>query len=117
MKKTIAITLALGSALPIAGSAQTAAVFAPCSACHAVKAGGVSLGPTLYRIYGRGRGKLPGYAFSPALKAQKGVWNDAALSTFLTKPQAAIAGTKMAYPGMPDPASRAAMIAYLKTLK
>ena len=51
------------------------------------------------------------------MKAQKGVWSEAALDAFLANPRAAVPGTRMIYSGMPDAAQRAKLIAELKALK
>lgn len=104
-------------ALPAAASAQTNPAFAPCAACHSIKLGENRLGPTLSGVVGRKKASVPGFAYSPAMKAQKGVWTDAALDAFLANPRAAVPGTRMMYPGMPDPAQRARLLNYLKTLK
>jgi cytochrome c len=39
------------------------------------------------------------------------------LNSWLTNPSAMVPGTKMAFAGLPNPALRADVIAYLKTLK
>ena len=97
--------------------APNKAAFAPCSVCHAVTPKTNKIGPSLHQIVGRKVGTYPGYTYSPAMKAKGGVWTEAALDTYLTKPPAYVKGTKMAYPGQPDPAKRKAIIAYLKTRK
>lgn len=75
------------------------------------------VGPSLYGVYGTRAGDYPpGYAFTADLKKSGLVWNDATLDKWLTNPVAMVPGTRMGYAGQPDPAKRAAIIAYLKTL-
>jgi cytochrome c len=93
--------------------------FAKCKACHTANPGGANgIGPNLAGIYGdavaQGRG---GFAFSDALKAKGGKWDDASLDAWLTNPKAYAAGTKMTFAGIPDAQERANVIAYLKTAK
>lgn len=100
-----------------AAHAQVDPSFAPCSACHAVKPGQNKIGPSLHRAVGAKKASVPGYAYSPAMKAQTGVWSEKELDAYLLNPRAKVPGTKMYYAGMPDAAKRATLIAYLKTLK
>ena len=93
--------------------------FAKCASCHTIAPGGANgQGPNLAGIYGdkvgEGRG---GYAFSDALKAKGGVWDDASLDAWLTNPSGYVAGTKMGFAGLTDAQERANVIAYLKTAK
>ena len=95
--------------------AQAEPSFAPCAICHSVKAGQNRLGPTLHGIVGAKKAGVPGFSYSAALKAQKGVWSEAALDAYIANPRSAIPGTRMVYAGMPDAAKRAKLIAWLKT--
>lgn len=93
--------------------------FAKCAACHTITPGGANgIGPNLAGVFGegvaQGRG---GYAFSDALKAKGGKWDDAALDAWLTDPAKFAAGTKMTFAGISDVQERANIIAYLKTAK
>jgi cytochrome c len=97
--------------------AQTDPSFAPCVACHTVKPGQNRVGPTLYRIVGAKKAAVPGFSYSPALKAQKGVWSEAELDAYIANPRAKVPGTRMVYAGMPDAAKRARLIAWLKSVK
>jgi cytochrome c len=82
-----------------------------CKMCH----GGSVMGPSLAGVAG---GKIGGgaFAYSPALKAKGGTWTDANLDTYLKQPAAFAPGTKMLI-NVPNDENRAAIIAYLKTLK
>ncbi len=92
--------------------------FLRCASCHAIEAGQPTrIGPNLHGVVGRPAGSLPGYAYSPAMKAQHFVWTEAKLDAWLTRPAAVVPGTAMAFEGLPRPEDRAALIAYLSTRK
>lgn len=115
MRKTLGfIAIVVGAS---AAQAQTDPSFAQCAACHTVAPGQNRLGPTLYKIVGRPKASVPGFAYSPAMKAQKGVWTEADLNAYIANPIAKMPGTRMAYAGMKDAAKRARLIAWLKTIK
>ena len=118
--------VALGAgALMVPATAQNAAgdaargrtVFARCAACHAVTPGTNRLGPSLAGIMGRKAGSAAGFNYSPAMKGSKVVWNARSLDGFLTRPAAVVPGTKMVFAGLPNPADRANLIAYLNTVR
>jgi cytochrome c len=92
-------------------------VFARCAACHAVTPGTNRLGPSLAGVVGRKAGSVPGYNYSPAMKASRVVWNARSLDGYLTRPSAVVPGTKMAFAGIAAPADRANLIAYLNTVR
>jgi cytochrome c len=86
--------------------------------CHSVTQNGPNgIGPNLSGVVGRKAAGLPGYAYSPALKASSVVWTIKALDAWLTKPQALVPGTKMVIPGITDPADRTAIIEFLRQSK
>jgi cytochrome c len=74
-----------------------AQVFRACVACHTLKADeGPRAGPTLAGLFGRRIATLPGYDFSPALKALDIVWTPETVSKlFEIGPAAYTPGTKM----------------------
>ncbi len=92
------------------------AAFVQCKACHASVAGKTSFGPNLFGVAGRKAGSLPGYKYSDGMKAAGFKWTDANLDAFLTDPKAKVPGNAMPFAGVADPAKRANLIAYLKTL-
>ncbi|HEX8445544.1 MAG TPA: cytochrome c family protein [Sphingomonas sp.] len=89
------------------------ATFAKCMICHAVEPGKNKLGPTLSGVVGRKAGTVPGYAYSAAMKAIGLTWTPAVLDKYLASPRAVVPGTKMIFAGLPAPADRANVIAYL----
>jgi len=108
------------SEAPAAAAPTTAgppAAFAQCMSCHATKPGMNGVGPTLFGVIGRKAGTVEGYAYSDALKAWGKTLDEATLDEWLTAPMKDVPGTKMVFPGMPDPERRKAVIDYLKTLK
>ncbi|MFC3441626.1 c-type cytochrome [Sphingobium rhizovicinum] len=89
-------------------------VFARCALCHDVKPGPKKMGPNLAGIFGRTSGASAGFAYSPAMQKAKIRWDVKSMDSFITKPSAMVPGTKMAFPGVPNPADRANLLAYLK---
>lgn len=100
-----------------AAQAQVDPSFAQCAACHTVAPGQNRLGPTLHKVVGRKKASVPGFAYSPAMKAQKGAWTEAELDAYIANPRAKVPGSRMVYAGMPDAAKRARLIAWLKSIK
>jgi cytochrome c len=89
-------------------------LFLRCASCHDLSdQPSAKIGPTLKGVLGRKAGSLPGYVYSPAMKAQAFVWDEAALDRWLTNPSDVVPGTAMAFAGMPEKADRDAIIAYL----
>ncbi len=125
MVARLALVLVVVAWFSTSAFAQTAAdpargkiVFLECQGCHAVAPGGPELiGPNLAGVYGRAAAAVPGYDYSPALKASGITWNSAKLDAWLTDPSAVVPGTKMAFTGIASPKLRADVIAYLQTLK
>jgi cytochrome c len=92
-----------------------ARLFRKCSACHELTAAqGPKPGPPLYGLFGRRAGEVPGYAYSPALKASGVVWSDATIDQlFALGPETVVPGSKMPLQRMPDPKDRADLIEFL----
>ncbi len=98
-------------------AAKGEATFAACKVCHAVEAGVNKIGPSLHGIVGRKAGEIAGYTYSAANKGSGITWSAEKLFQYLEGPQRIVPGTKMTYPGLPDPQKRADVIAYLATQK
>lgn len=88
-------------------------VSAKCMACHSFVAGQNKLGPSLAGIVGRKSGSIANFTYSPAMKASNLTWDPGTLDRYLTSPRAVVPGTKMIFGGIPAPADRANLIAYL----
>jgi cytochrome c len=88
-----------------------------CSICHAIQPGQNKIGPSLFGIFGRKTGSVPGYTYSPQNQAANLTWDAATLDKYLEAPRTIIPGTKMTYAGLKDPAKRADLIAFLQSLK
>ena len=90
-------------------------VFRKCQACHSLDAGKNGLGPSLADIVGEKAAAVPGYNFSPAMKASNLTWDAATLDAYLTDPQKVVPGNKMPFPGLKTERERSAVIALLAT--
>jgi len=90
--------------------------FSQCSACHRIT-GTEDSGPHLNGVLGRRAGSVPSFNYSPAMKNADIVWDLQRLDRFLANPQQEVPGTRMPFSGLPDVRKRAAIIAYLATLK
>ncbi|MES3022813.1 MAG: PQQ-dependent sugar dehydrogenase [Pseudomonadota bacterium] len=116
------VALGLSLSVPAAQAAPTqgAKLFASnCAMCHTVSADSASLnGPGLFNLLGRPIAGVTGFAYSKAL-ADAGAgksWTAAQLDDFLKNPNGFAPGNKMPV-DVPDRANRAALIAYLATVK
>ncbi|HEY0682628.1 MAG TPA: PQQ-dependent sugar dehydrogenase [Steroidobacter sp.] len=89
---------------------------AQCLGCHTIHDGLYHrLGPDLFGLFGRQVARAQGFEeYSPALRAQSGVWDAERLDRFLEQPQTAVPGTSMGFPGIPDAEQRKALIEYLQ---
>ena len=85
-----------------------------CMTCHQAKSS--PMGPGLAGVAGRKIASLTDFTYSPALKAKVGTWTDAQLDSYLSGPATFAPGSRMPV-SLPAAADRAAVIAYLKTLK
>ncbi len=102
-----------------AGPERGARAFQPCLTCHSATADDTAgpLGPNLAGVVGRRIASLPGYDYSPALRAfaaREGVWSEVLLERFIAAPQATVPGTLMPYFGLATASRRAAVVEYLK---
>ncbi len=121
MLALIAVAMTGTSGAVLAGGDPVAGkqIFRLCATCHTVVPGMMKIGPSLAGVIGRVPGTAPGYPYSSAMKAygQSGlVWNKETLFVYLEAPDKIVKGTKMAFPGLPEPQRRADIIAYLKQI-
>lgn len=85
-----------------------------CASCHDLTEN--RYGPSLGEVYGRQAGSAPGYNYSNALRGQGFTWTTAELDAWLQDPRAFRKGARMSFREK-DPAKRANIIAYLRSLK
>ena len=110
VKKEIPMATMLASA----DLAKGKALFAKCSSCHTINAGGANgIGPNLYAILGKPHAGVSGFAYSSALKSNSAAWNFDNMNAWLISPRKYAPGTKMSFAGFGNPADRANVIAYL----
>jgi cytochrome c len=118
-----AVIVAAGLLAAVPASAADAghgkSVFAAqCAMCHSSSHNGPTiLGPPLFGVVGRKAGSMPGFAYSPGMKAAGFTWSDDRLHAYLPSPRAMVPGTKMTYGGLKNPAQLDDLIAYLDSLK
>lgn len=72
------------------------------------------IGPAHKGVFGRKAAMAPGYKYSPALQSANLTWDAQTLDRWLQGPQKLVKGSRM-YLVVPDPAHRAAIIAYLRS--
>jgi cytochrome c len=112
-------TLAMGllsatSAFAAGDPLKGQAVFARCSACHALSQD--KIGPHLAGVVGRTAGSVAGFKYSVAMRAYGKPWSEPTLDAFLANPAKAVPGAAMML-NLGSPADRADVIAYLKTVR
>jgi cytochrome c len=102
----------VGAAIAGGNAAETGrAIYERCAGCHSLEVN--RTGPRHCGLLGRRAGSAPGYEYSEAMKRSGIVWNAQTLDRFLAAPTEVVPGTTMTYAGVPDPAERRALIAYL----
>jgi cytochrome c len=97
-------------------AAPQPAVFNQCAVCHSTD-GSNGTGPTLKGLFGRAAGSVLGFRYSRAMRGAGIAWDAETLDVYLRSPQEFVPGNVMPFPGVPDSAERAALIAYLRSLK
>lgn len=87
-----------------------------CSICHTLtRDDGNRAGPTLYGVFGRRAGSLPGYTYSEALRRSGIVWTEETVAElFAQGPEHFVPGSKMPLQKMANAEDRKALIAFLK---
>lgn len=114
----VVFALAAAAPKPQAPASPGAVLFENrCARCHGEAADGEGgLAPSLHGVLGRPPASRTDYVYSDGLKAKSGVWTPAMLDVYLADPQAFAPGSEMDSHS-PDPAERAAIIAYIRELK
>lgn len=92
-------------------------VYGQCRRCHEPMGQAKAIAPTLNGVVGRRIASVPGFTYSPALKALDGVWTEERLDAYLKDPALFAPGTTMSALQVPDDSSRAALIRYLGNAK
>lgn len=89
-----------------------------CMACHTFDKGGANkIGPNLFNVMGGPKAHIAGFAYSDAMKTKEGSWTVDNMNQWVWNPKKFIPGSKMVYAGMKKPEDRAALIAWMQTLK
>jgi len=83
-----------------------------CIACHSIDYNGI--GPAHKGVFNQKAGSKADYAYSPAVKSSKVVWNEKSLDKWLANPEKFIPGQKMGFL-VSNAKDRADLIAYLKS--
>ncbi len=106
---------ASASAAAVPDAKAGATVFGKCKGCHSVNADGKNgAGPNLYGVVNRPVASAAGFAYSDAMKGKADQkWTPELLNTYLADVKGTVPGTKMSFPGLPDAAARANLIAFL----
>jgi len=89
-----------------------------CKQCHMVGPGAKTrIGPSLNGIYGRRAGSIDGFAYSKSMTrmgADGLTWTFERLDAYIENPKALVSGTRMNYPGLPNPEQRHNLMAFLR---
>ncbi|MCC7394025.1 MAG: c-type cytochrome [Sphingomonadaceae bacterium] len=110
---TIALALVPGVRAQTAAMPDGATLYRMrCGSCHAIDAN--RTGPLHRGVVGRRAASVPGYAYSPALRASNITWTPQTLDQWLQGPQRMVRGSRMFFT-VANPQERAAIIAYLRS--
>jgi len=87
-----------------------------CSVCHTLTPDDKNrAGPTLYKIFGRKAGSLPGYDYSKALRESDIIWTEKTVGELFDHgPDVVVPGTKMPIQRLKRVERRDALIRFLK---
>ena len=87
-----------------------------CSVCHTLTPDGANrAGPTLYDVFGREAGTLPGYEYSKALIDSTIIWNEETIGDLFDRgPDVVVPGTKMPVQRLKSIERRDELLVFLK---
>jgi len=85
-----------------------------CGECHSVREGKDKKGPSLFGVANAKAAQRPGFAYSDALRGAGLIWTAENLANYVADPKKLVPGGKMKYDGLPDPARRDDLVAYLQ---
>ncbi|MBX3674404.1 MAG: c-type cytochrome [Burkholderiales bacterium] len=102
-------------AAPAGNAVRGEALYERCFACHSLETD--RAGPRHCGLLGRRAGSVPGFDYSPAMRAAGIVWSAETLDRFLAAPTAVVPGTSMGYAGIASAQERADLIAYLRAAR
>ena len=107
----------LATLLATADVAKGEVIFAKCTSCHTINAGGAAgIGANLHGVFGTVIGThAPGFAYSEALKSHGGNWTWENMDAWLKSPKAFANGTKMTFAGLGKAEDRAALLLYINS--
>ena len=111
----VAIGAPAAMAAPAGNAIRGEALYERCFACHSLETD--RAGPRHCGLLGRRAGSVPGFDYSPAMRASGIVWSAATLDRFLAAPTAVVPGTSMGYAGIASAQERADLIAYLRAAR
>lgn len=107
----------LAGLLAAADPEKGAKVARKCTACHTTSSGGRNkVGPNLWGMVGAAIASKEGFSYSTAMAGLGGEWGYDELFAFLAKPKDFAPGTKMTFAGVKNPADRADLLSFLRTL-
>lgn len=110
----LAAGLALALSVPAADLDGRILFDKRCGGCHAIDAD--HEGPRLRGVVGRPAAAVQTFQYSKALQDAKFTWDETKLEKWLTDTESLAPGNDMSF-RVPKPEERAAIIAFLKTLK
>ena len=108
----------LASFMALASPGEGEVIFnEACAACHTVgKDSLASVGPNLWGMLGSRKAGVEGFAYSAAFGRLVGNWTLPEMNAFVAAPTTYAPGTKMRIEDLPDPATRANLIAFLRLM-
>jgi cytochrome c len=96
-------------------AARGSRAFRACAACHSLEADKNMTGPSLAGVWKRKAGGLASFSrYSDAMKGSGLTWDEKNLDRYLENPGQFLPGNHMTFAGIPDAATRADIVAFLR---